>query len=172
MDSVIVVPYAGNAMHRDGVLVRFPSGRIYRVISESVGGFGVESYANSGADLMDFHSQIEANPLRGEELKTEWVKELRSGKYPQCTKFIAKTATGALCEATDPTAVSFCCLGVLQKVAGGGALQHLIEGMGGTYFYAGSDRGQLVKMNDVKGLNFSQIADWIESSFGKTPNAE
>lgn len=44
------------------------------------------------------------------ELKAKWVKALRSGEYKQ--------GHGSLCRRADDGSYSFCCLGVLEDVAG------------------------------------------------------
>lgn len=44
------------------------------------------------------------------ELKAKWVKALRSGEYQQ--------GQGQLCTRTNDGSYSFCCLGVLEDVAG------------------------------------------------------
>lgn len=45
------------------------------------------------------------------ELKKKWLAALRSGEYKQCTSSL-------ICRAYDGSAVAYCCLGVLAKVAG------------------------------------------------------
>ena len=101
------------------------------------------------------------------QLKKEWLKALRSGKYRQ--------ADGALC-ITRNKRNSYCCLGVLARVAGakfhgrvpyldgiqigGGDQEYLTPGFAGL-----NPRTQetLGSMND-EGHKFSEIADWIEKN--------
>lgn len=90
------------------------------------------------------------------ELKAKWVAALRSGKFQQ--------GRGQLRKGDE-----YCCLGVLCKVA-----RIPISESGGS---AGKSGYKLIhrrvpeqaaetlwRMNDHRGLNFAQIADWIEAN--------
>lgn len=79
-------------------------------------------------------------------VKVKWVKALRSGNYQQ-THF----------ELTDGKA--YCCLGVLCKV-----LDKPLQ-------YSGlplteQQKTTFIKLNDKDNLNFQQIADYIEKTYG------
>lgn len=55
--TIKVVPYAGNAAHQDGDLVRFNSGRIYQVV-DGRGGKGVVFIAYGMAELVEVDSHV------------------------------------------------------------------------------------------------------------------
>lgn len=82
-------------------------------------------------------------------LKAEWVKALRSGRFGQ-TRFELENEG------------CFCCLGVLCEVADidkvdiGPAYRKLDSIVG--------DYGPLVDLNDNEGKSFAEIADWIEAN--------
>lgn len=103
-------------------------------------------------------------------LKTKWLEALRSGKYKQ--------GRYGLRSEDD----RFCCLGVLCDISGLGEWEDLPRG---GYIYKrreeGDDGGlpqflhdsanmtyqqedRLMGMNDIDGLNFPEIADWIEEN--------
>lgn len=94
-----------------------------------------------------------------QELKRKWVEALRSGEYVQGTGSYEWQNT-------------FCCLGVLCKVAG--QPTHNEEGIAGNWVFARAqlDRPdptlpditmQLALMNDG-GSDFPEIADYIEAN--------
>jgi hypothetical protein len=114
------------------------------------------------------------------ELKTKWVKALRSGKYESCQARLV-----------SPGGDAFCCLGVLADVQGCVwkdaphsylALAPIMPRGRKTWNCAGNGSGDgeylkperagglaltaqvyLAKMND-EGKSFKQIADWIEAN--------
>jgi hypothetical protein len=107
------------------------------------------------------------------QLRDEWVKALRSGKYEQTTETLE--ADGA-----------YCCLGVLCIVAGlwipedendldddSGSypeLRALRDRCGlGDGHAATSLQTILIKMNDAELLCFDEIADWIEANVPVEP---
>jgi hypothetical protein len=72
------------------------------------------------------------------ELKEKWLAALRSGEYQQCTSSL-------ICRAYDGSAVAYCCLGVLAKVAGLNVISgeftikgeiNDVDGVGNSPFYA------------------------------------
>lgn len=100
------------------------------------------------------------------KLKAKWVRELRSGKYKQCEKYLADGDGG------------YCCLGILQKIATGAepprrwsstmksgpeAIPEALEFLAETR--VGRDKTtlevKLANMNDT-GKTFKQIAAYIE----------
>jgi hypothetical protein len=94
------------------------------------------------------------------EIKTKWVEALRSGKYAQGRNRLRRGDT-------------FCCLGVLCDLVGGGGWERdefVIESERGISFLPRSMRRvlddtdaeeTLVAMND-DGTPFPEIADYIE----------
>lgn len=102
------------------------------------------------------------------KLKKEWLKALRSGKYRQAREMLRTTWNKHN---------SYCCLGVLARVAGAkfydgvptldgmsigdGDVEYLDDGFAGL---SRTTQEKLVKMNDEDGVNFNQIADWIEKN--------
>jgi hypothetical protein len=109
------------------------------------------------------------------ELKTKWIKALRSGKFLQGRKRLRVKEI-----AEDKTVERFCCLGVLCEVAG------LARSHSGYLDAEDADYGsasypperfpnglsppdwhiqaQLAAMNDGDELTFAEIADWIEEN--------
>lgn len=92
------------------------------------------------------------------ELKDEWVKALRSGKYKQ--------GRGKLYQKLDD---SFCCLGVLCDVAkveldpeGGNALVDNNTGYELIGVLLGYESNVFYGMNDFEHKSFIEIADYIE----------
>jgi len=109
------------------------------------------------------------------ELKKEWVAALRSGTYPQTKHALAKGG-------------GYCCLGVLCVVAGRTVYEvsddvndykkpekyHLDydEAVDFNYHFAMAALNredvyatdELIKLNDVLGFNFRQIAAWVEEN--------
>lgn len=89
------------------------------------------------------------------DLKAKWIKALRSGRYKQGKAEL------------HPTEDTYCCLGVLCKVAR--IEKSRWEGCGGLWDSLNSELGvscaresRLTKMNDSDGWSFKQIADWLE----------
>jgi hypothetical protein len=105
------------------------------------------------------------------EIRDKWLAALRSGEYKQTTSVLRRTISG------EP---KYCCLGVLCEVAG--VPREDIDTRGiSTYDFGeeGSFEGeppadflglsawqinQLTCKNDIDGLNFTAIADWIEAN--------
>lgn len=94
------------------------------------------------------------------ELKSAWVKALRSGEFEQTRGELADEAHAA-----------FCCIGVGYKVCIGGDLDSLgSETMDRTHDAARSlglspdQQLHLVVMNDSERKSFPQIADYIEAN--------
>lgn len=103
-------------------------------------------------------------------LKKKWVDALRSGEFNQ--------TTGKLCR-QEELGASYCCLGVLCKVAGldftndhGIVAVRYKDGPAGSDILPvmfvrdneirQADQTALIKMNDDQMLGFNEIADWIE----------
>ena len=106
-------------------------------------------------------------------IKNRWLKALRSDEYVQGAGKLMRPA-GDYDE--------FCCLGVLCDVLGeefeetpwgslgvaingggvnvGGLPDRLLEQVS----MSNSQQATLIRMNDVKGSSFEEIADWIESN--------
>jgi hypothetical protein len=89
------------------------------------------------------------------DLKTKWVKALRSGEYQQCSGFLEKDG-------------GMCCLGVLVHVQGenvAGWRQKNLS-MLPEEFAAGLPKPEMLELaarND-SGQKFSKIADYIEAN--------
>ncbi len=105
------------------------------------------------------------------ELKQRWVDALRSGNYEQ--------GHHALCNVEADGSKSYCCLGVLQDVAGEVEFLHLDDGglrpkgfpssewmetHGITDGGRKSTMYDLAQMNDSGGKSFREIADYIEAT--------
>lgn len=106
------------------------------------------------------------------EVRDRWVAALRSGEYAQ--------GRYGLCDSQG----RYCCLGVLNDVMGnkyisegGGSRSYLDSNLVAPIYYSGTnviwlekqglgaeDIPVLIKMNDVDGASFSEIADWIEEN--------
>lgn len=87
------------------------------------------------------------------QLKTKWVKALRSGKYEQARY---KLRIGK----------ALCCIGVCHKVATG-KMPRLERGTYPIAMALGIDDSQftmLVDMNDYAEKSFPEIADYIEKN--------
>jgi hypothetical protein len=117
----------------------------------------------------------EFGKIKNKELKKQWLADLRSGNYKQCT--------GQLCDTgTKNFMASYCCLGVLgrsiQKINA-----HSIKFIKGEITYKNvndsetlptclrkeigiSPNGQdkLMELNDDYEKNFKEIADFIEKN--------
>ena len=118
-------------------------------------------------------------PKMNQEIKEQWVKALRSGKYEQ--------TDGALCRVSENGKERFCCLGVLFDVAGGevgGEWKHTVKAYTGLGWDAqvGDEvsmdfvptkfkqfvklpkkaQRRLIHLNDAEGKSFDEIANWIE----------
>lgn len=106
------------------------------------------------------------------EIKQKWTEALRSGKYRQ----------GRMCLRSDDR---FCCLGVLcdiispewETIYKGTANERNVFKYGDSNYVSSlpaelqkkiniqnSELDQLINMNDLTGLNFEQIANWIDES--------
>jgi len=108
------------------------------------------------------------NPKTKQQMKTEWLEALRSGKYPQ--------VQGTLKGITGDGEEGYCCLGVFCSVVLGeepelcvedGDLE-IYEGPSETYIkltnIIGGVEGKGIDMND-NGEDFSTIADMIEEEW-------
>lgn len=114
-------------------------------------------------------------PKMNPEIKELWLEALRSGNYPQ--------GIGALKEIKLGEEIyRYCCLGVLCETiiakgimdipvraesnlvtfdgVIGGLTSRLMDKVGLTR----DAHGELVRLNDLKRLSFSEIADWIEEN--------
>lgn len=118
-----------------------------------------------------------------EGLRTEWLKALRSGDYKQCRGSLRSTTF-------ESAETSYCCLGVLAKIAGlkfaegdsnllegdsypSDSYRHKISPLLGDKdtceYYALTARNDGSK--DRNGVihtphSFKEIADWIEANIG------
>jgi hypothetical protein len=111
------------------------------------------------------------------EIKKIWVKALRSGKYNQAQEKLCQTVDGE---------DYYCCLGVLANECADGfwiknddrdRWELKIHGMNPPFdpgklpnqfldeidLYH-EDHDRLIKLNDRHGMDFNQIADWIEKN--------
>jgi hypothetical protein len=91
------------------------------------------------------------------KLKKQWVKALRSGKYKQ--------GTGQLSRGRGKSA-TYCCLGVLNKIAGTrfkGYLADLSDGDGQPRLLTFNRQIDLQDMNDEQGLSFKEIANYVQT---------
>jgi hypothetical protein len=99
-------------------------------------------------------------------IKQDWLDALRSGKYTQ-TKEVLKDSRG------------YCCLGVLCDILYPDKWRQLSEECYETAYGYSVDlpmaikeqcdienvqESTLIDLNDVKGKNFSEIADYIETN--------
>ncbi len=111
-----------------------------------------------------------------DEFRRKWIEALRSGKYRQGRRELAK-AIGNGCW-------GFCCLGVacdlharengtpwtrhgegwMVYLDGGGWLPKMVEQALGLKDYQIYD---LIRMNDEDRKTFAEIADWLEAEFAK-----
>ena len=108
------------------------------------------------------------NPKTKQQMKTEWLEALRSGKYPQ--------VQGTLKGLTEDGEEGYCCLGVFCSVVLGEEPELcvededsvLYEGPSETYIkltnIIGGVEGKGIDMND-NGEDFSTIADMIEEEW-------
>lgn len=98
------------------------------------------------------------------ELKAEWIKALRSGKYKQMQSSI-----------TNECGTEHCCLGVLESVYYGKKITYRdFEGHTLNNGYSLADEVfprltydvslTLQHMNDWEGKTFNEIADYIEAN--------
>jgi len=92
------------------------------------------------------------------ELKSKWVKALRSGEYEQCRNALHDGK-------------GYCCLGVLAMVSGVGVdgRSETIIGYDPIYKLVGNDyiARELATRNDgykCRANSFSEIADYIEAN--------
>ncbi len=109
------------------------------------------------------------------ELKKKWLKALRSGKYKQ--------GKGALKrEINQKKECAFCCLGVLCDIIDNTKWRtertvyeynnngEVVSGvlpisLTSKYNIDVLQTNKLIDMNDIKNLDFNEIADYIESNF-------
>lgn len=101
------------------------------------------------------------------ELKARWIKALRSGEYEQVSSYL-KVGPNAGEE------TGYCCLGVLLDIAGDEddkahhnfaddySLACLSSAFGAEHGLSKTAATELADMNDSQGLDFDEIADWIE----------
>lgn len=105
-----------------------------------------------------------------QDLKTKWVKALRSGIYKQGQMRLRReVGVGELFShrGAQPPKYEYCCLGVLCEVVG-----KPYTGSAGGLSWEVSDLAELpwntqqhlVGINDSGKYSFSQIADWIEEN--------
>jgi len=93
------------------------------------------------------------------EQKATWIEALRSGKYKQGHDYLKQaTAEG----------IEYCCLGVAREVLGVPAAMEVgAESESETFldgkFLSKSKQRILVVQNDVAGVTFADIADYIET---------
>ncbi len=109
-----------------------------------------------------------------EQIKTEWIKALRSGEFKQAKKFMRLSNYD-----TDTPQKSYCCLGVLTEIAcritgrdwwvisPAKTLSRELTALMGLRTDVGSkERGDsLATLND-EGSTFAEIADLLEGSGG------
>lgn len=99
------------------------------------------------------------------ENRQKWMDALRSGEYEQ--------GTGRL---FDYPTNKYCCIGVYAKAVLGATFDatgsNTLEDYGGDSWYPflqehlpdGMKVDEFVRMNDIKGNSFKQIADFIEEN--------
>jgi hypothetical protein len=114
------------------------------------------------------------------EIKAKWLKALRSNRYKQTVGTLRRTKVG---KQGEP--VGYCCLGVLCNVidSGAGTWTHRVDGdeWEGVMAYHGTAeyiipsvaesvglprtiQDKLAGFNDDAGLDFKEIADWVEEN--------
>ena len=98
--------------------------------------------------------------MMNKQLKSKWVKALRSGKYRQ--------GVGSL-KYRDALAhrTKYCCLGVLQelmpeKLQSSGEQTYLGEDQLKLAGLTHKNQDKLANLNDIDRLSFPEIADYIE----------
>lgn len=111
---------------------------------------------------------LTASETMDPDVKEDWVKALRSGKYKQ--------GKATMCDVGEDGSESFCCLGVLANEAIDAdwhldegccrlGRQRLVDGLSKTQLksvgLSSASQAALAKANDI-GLRFSTIADAIE----------
>jgi len=101
-----------------------------------------------------------------QEIKTQWIKALRSGKYSQTTETLQDSTgfccLGVLCDVIDPT-------GWNENSHRGSTEYPSSEILVHAEIYEGGSPsegvvGQLADMNDEQQFTFLQIADWVEEN--------
>lgn len=117
------------------------------------------------------------------KLKADWVAALRSGVHLQ--------AKGKLVSTAPDRPPAFCCLGILELVAGQTVAEIEFTGLStenlgcleryypnGDHFKRGEPRGipyamrgTLAHLNDT-GTPFPEIANWIEANIPETSDAQ
>jgi hypothetical protein len=113
------------------------------------------------------------------KLKTDWVTELKSGKWIQGTDYLEQIAYGED-KSNDKTV--YCCLGVLNNIAPlkSNDLHNLryisndpdliaksdpkLDYYWGFLFVSETSQEELVILNDTEEKSFKEIADYIEKN--------
>lgn len=100
-----------------------------------------------------------------EDIKTEWLKALRSGEYEQGSYLLYNTDTN-----------TYCCLGVLGKICGYSnevlanqtiLLKNYFMSVPSVIKGTATDNlvvQKLTEMNDIQGKSFIDISNWIEEN--------
>jgi len=85
------------------------------------------------------------------QLKADWLKALRSGKYRQITGSVNGGG-------------GYCCIGVGGKIAGAERYEWTTMVAAEAIGLTKAQMEKLVVMNDQDMKSFGQIADWIEAN--------
>lgn len=93
--------------------------------------------------------------------KEDWVKALRSGKYPQ--------NSGGLVDDYDCIG-AYCCLAVAGKIAGHDLNETPYTAIRCSFGISPEVETFLIAVNDTKQWSFGKIADWIEANDLSTAN--
>jgi hypothetical protein len=111
-------------------------------------------------------------------LREEWIRQLRSGKYPQGHSYLRCKREGAKEE-------QYCCLGIGARVVSDahpdipvhsgtvweydGDFERLTPRLCELLDLSQSEMEELITMNDVHGYSFEDIADYLEyGSYDRT----
>lgn len=97
--------------------------------------------------------------------KKTWIKALTSGKYKQATGSLIRRDVYA----QGKKVVSYCCLGVAERVCLGKRTNNIY---GGSLCETSMNKlgltepahAKLVNLNDNRGKDFKEIAKWIEKN--------
>lgn len=110
-------------------------------------------------DIVDSPARVGMDP----DLKAKWIQALRSGVYQQGKSTLRSYVSG------HP---AYCCLGVLCDIMGRwdhqyneghqNVLTHQTQQAAG--FPYDFNQMALVRLNDLQGASFNQIADYIEEN--------
>lgn len=99
-------------------------------------------------------------------LLRKWVKALESGRYKQ--------VKNKICDISPSKQYSYCCLGVLGRVTGLGASRMIASGgILDRKYWNKLDLGiqeeqyAFTDMNDLRGMNFKEIAGYIKNKYLK-----